>query len=85
MTHKRLSEQTKQSKSGLPMTNSSNSLINNTASNKPIKKCWKINEIFLVALDPSIVQKLGINENDTFLEQEQFEDGILMKIRRFHT
>lgn len=67
------------------MTNSSNSLINNTASNKPIKKCWKINEIFLVALDPSIVQKLGINENDTFLEQEQFEDGILMKIRRFHT
>jgi hypothetical protein len=69
----------------LPIHNSSNSLINNTASTKPLKKCWKINEIFLVALDPSIVQKLGINENDTFLEQEQFEDGILMKIRRFHT
>ena len=50
-----------------------------------LKKCWKINGIFLVALDPSIVQKLGINENDTFLEQEQVEDGILMKIRRFHT
>lgn len=65
------------------MHNSSNSLINNTASNMPLKKCWKINKIFIVALDPSIVQKLGITENDTFLEQELTEDGILMRVKNF--
>jgi hypothetical protein len=66
------------------MNNSPNSLINTTASTNPLKKCWKINGIFLVSLDKSIVQKLKINENDTFLEQEITEDGILMRIKKFN-
>jgi hypothetical protein len=64
------------------MNKSSNSLINNTTPNNPLKKCWKINEIFFVALDRTIVQKLEINENYTFLEQEITNDGILMRIKK---
>ena len=33
--------------------------------------------IFLVSLDKEIVQKLGINENDTFLEQELSTEEIV--------
>ncbi len=64
------------------MNDSLNSDIKNTTVKIPIKKCWKISEIFFVALDKSIVQNLGINENDTFLEQEITNEGILMRIKK---
>jgi hypothetical protein len=72
---------------------SSNNITNNLESSlsssesKYWKKVWEIgpNRIHLVALEKSIVQKLKINGNDTFLEQEVIEDGILMKIRRIST
>lgn len=66
------------------MNNSLNPDIKNTTVKIPLKKCWKIDEIFFVALDKSIVKKLKINENDTFLQQELTEDGILMRIKKIN-
>lgn len=67
--------------------------INNLSStstisknNKAIKRVWSIgpNNIFLVSLDKEIVDKLGINETDTFLEQELIKDEIVMRVKRFN-
>jgi hypothetical protein len=44
-----------------------------------IKPIWKIGTIIVVIIDDSIVKKLGISENDTFVEQTRTNDGILMR------
>ena len=49
-----------------------------------LRKDIKYKEIFFIVLDKSIVQNQGINENDTFLEQELTEDGVLMRIKKFN-
>jgi hypothetical protein len=49
---------------------------------KPVKRVWKISSIYLVPLDGSIVNKLGISEENTLLEQEITEEGILMRMKR---
>ena len=57
----------------------------NTTPKKPLKNVWELGpkHIFLVSLDKEIAQKLGINENDTFLEQELTEDNtILMRVKK---
>jgi hypothetical protein len=60
-----------------------NSDTNNKYFDNPIKKCWNAGGHILVIVDKSIVNKLGINENDTFLEQIITENGdILMQIRK---
>jgi hypothetical protein len=57
--------------------------ISNKDFDNPIKKCWKLGDTTLVAVDKSIVNKLGINENDTFLEQIITDNGdILMQVRK---
>ena len=49
----------------------------------PIKKCWKVGDIILIVIDKSIVHRLEINENDTFLEQKITDKGdMLMQIKR---
>lgn len=61
------------------MTNTENS----SKDFDPIKKCWKIGDIIIVAIDKSIVKGLEINENDTFLQQKVTDKGdILMRIKR---
>ena len=65
--------------------NKSSSNNINTTPKKTLKKVWELgpHHIFLVSLDKEIVQKLGINENDTFLEQELTEDNaILMRVKK---
>lgn len=49
---------------------------------KPMKKCFQVGTNMIVAIDNSIVEELEINEDDTFLEQEIVDDGILMHIHR---
>lgn len=48
---------------------------------KPVKRPWKIGSIYLVCIDVSIVEKLGISEKNTLFEQEITDDGILMRIK----
>jgi hypothetical protein len=42
-----------------------------------------ISEKAFVVIDDSLVRKLGIDKDDTWFEQKQKEDGILLKIHRF--
>ena len=46
------------------------------------KRVWKIDSIYFVSIDKSIVNKLGISEQNTLLEQEITKEGILMKVRK---
>jgi hypothetical protein len=62
------------------MNNSSISAINSPIN--PIKKCWNVGSNTVVVIDKSIVRKLGINENNTLLEEEITQDGILLRIRK---
>lgn len=48
---------------------------------KPVKRLWKISSIYVVSIDRSIVEKLAISEDNTLLEQEITDDGILMRIK----
>lgn len=63
------------------MNDTPNSVIKNTVQ-KPFKKCWRVGSNTVVVIDKSIVQKLAITEEDTFLEQEIISEGILMRIKR---
>ncbi|HLN34065.1 MAG TPA: hypothetical protein VK250_02155 [Nitrososphaeraceae archaeon] len=51
-------------------------------SQKIFKQLWRVGNKHLVIIDESIIQKLGINDNITFVEQELTEDGILMRIKK---
>jgi hypothetical protein len=56
---------------------------------KILKQILSIGDRYLVVIDKSIIQKLGIDDNDnniTFLEQEfrQEDNLILMKIRKMN-
>ena len=52
-------------------------------STNPLKKMHCISEKAFVVIDDNLVKKLGIDKDDTWFEQEQKEDGILLKIHRF--
>jgi hypothetical protein len=46
-----------------------------------LKRLWKISSIYLLSIDSSIVEKLGISEHNTLFEQEITEEGILMRVK----
>jgi hypothetical protein len=63
------------------MNSSTNRNINSNAT-FPIKKCWLVGNNIVVVIDKAIVQTLGINEQETFVEEVLIDDGILLRIRR---
>jgi hypothetical protein len=66
------------------MNNSAVSNLNNSSKYKKWKQIWTLGDKHLVIIDESIIQKLGINDNLTFVEQEITTDGILMRIKRIN-
>jgi hypothetical protein len=61
--------------------------LNDSQQDKILKQIWSIGDQYLVIIDKTIIQKLGIVEHDiTFLEQElrQEDNTILMKIKKIH-
>ena len=48
-----------------------------------IKPLFIFENKHLIIIDESIIQKLGIKDNPTFVEQELTDDGILMRIKKF--
>ncbi len=61
--------------------------ISDLNNSKPeiYKQLWTVGDKYLVIIDKSIVEKLGITENSTvFLEQQITHDNtILMRIKKF--
>jgi hypothetical protein len=69
------------------ITDGNTTTITNSTSAKaknPLKKLHCISERRFVVIDESLVKSLGIDEENTWFEQEQTENGILLRIRRFH-
>jgi hypothetical protein len=48
----------------------------------PLKKCWPVGPHTVVILDDKIVRDLGINTDDTYVEEQITSDGILLRIKR---
>lgn len=64
-----------------------NYIIKDLKTSKPniYKQLWSLGDKYLVIIDKSIIEKLGITENSIiFLEQEITSDNtILMRIKKF--
>lgn len=57
----------------------------NNSENKILKQLWPIANKHLIAIDESIIQKLGIDDKEaTFLEQElrKEDNTILMRVKK---
>jgi hypothetical protein len=48
----------------------------------PLKRAHRISATTFVVIDERLVRQLGIDENNTWFEQEQTENGIILRIRR---
>ncbi len=49
---------------------------------KPLKKPWLVGQNTVVIIDKSLVERLGIDENTTLLQQEIVDGGIFLRIVR---
>ncbi|HEY7082585.1 MAG TPA: hypothetical protein VH500_23080 [Nitrososphaeraceae archaeon] len=49
----------------------------------PIKKAHCISDKIFVVIDERLAKNLGINDENTWFEQLQIEDGIVLKIKNF--
>jgi hypothetical protein len=54
----------------------------NSAKGRVVKKCWTVGNNTVVVIDKSLVERLGITEDNTFFEQELTDVGILLRIKR---
>jgi hypothetical protein len=52
-------------------------------SKNPLKKAHRISNKTFVVIDDTLVESLKINQEDTWFEQEQKDNDILLRIRRY--
>ena len=53
-----------------------------TKARNPLKKAYCISNKTFVVIDDSIVKHFNIDEENTWFEQEQIENGIVLRIHR---
>ena len=49
----------------------------------PIKKCWCVGNNIVVTIDKEIVKRFGITEDNTYVQQEVTDDGILLHLKHY--
>jgi hypothetical protein len=54
-----------------------------TDSSVRLKKCWSLGRLILVVIADDIVKRLGINGDNTYVQQEIIDDGILLRVKHF--
>jgi hypothetical protein len=54
----------------------------NNARGHLVKKCWTVGNNTVVVIDKSLIERLGITEDNTFFEEELTDAGILLRIKR---
>ena len=54
----------------------------NTVVDPPLKIPWKVGSNTVVVIDKSIIKRLGISEDNTLLQEEIVEGGILLRLRK---
>jgi hypothetical protein len=50
----------------------------------PLKKCWKVGNNTVVVIDKTLIERLGINEENCMFEEELTDGGIFLRIVRKH-
>lgn len=53
-----------------------------TSPNRILKKSYQIADKIIIVIDESLVQKLAIDPENTWFEEEEMNDGIFLRIRR---
>lgn len=53
------------------------------SSPNPVKKIYRISDKSLVVIDEALAVRLRINNDDSWVEQQHTENGILLVIKRF--
>ena len=48
-----------------------------------LKKCWSVGNVIVVAIAEEIVKRLGITGDNTYVQQEITNDGILLRIKQY--
>ena len=46
-----------------------------------LKKCWSVGNVIVVAIAEEIVKRFGITEDNTYVQQEVTDDGILLRVK----
>jgi hypothetical protein len=48
-----------------------------------VKKCWRLGDQTLVVIADELVKRFGITEDNTYLQQEVTDDGILLRVKHY--
>ena len=48
-----------------------------------LKKCWSVGPHILVVIADELVKRFGITEDNTYVQQEVTDDGILLRIKHY--
>ena len=48
-----------------------------------LKKCWGVGKHIVVTFDKDIVKTFGITEDNTYVQQEVTDDGILLRVKHY--
>ena len=48
----------------------------------PLKRCWKVGNNTVVVIDKYLVERLGVDEDNTVFQEELVDGGILLRIVR---
>jgi hypothetical protein len=51
-------------------------------SSLPRKICWSVGPHVVVVIAEELVKRFGITEDNTYVEQEGTDDGILLRVKR---
>jgi hypothetical protein len=58
-------------------------LSGSTDSSVHLKKCWPLGGRILVVIADELVKRFGITEDDTYVQQEVTDDGILLRVKHY--
>jgi hypothetical protein len=52
-------------------------------SSFPLKKCWSVGPHIIVIIAEEIVERFGITEDNTYVQEEVTDDGILLRVNQY--
>jgi len=54
-----------------------------TDSSVYLKKCWPLGDHILLVIADELVKRFGITEDNTYVQQEATDDGILLRVKHY--
>jgi hypothetical protein len=57
--------------------------ISKDSSPKHMKICWPVGRHIVVVIAEEIVKRFGITEDNSYVQQEVTDDGILLRVKHY--